>query len=135
MINFWKEFCKKLCLKWIFLQNNSVENSLICPRAKSSNHCLTELFSIYQNKHWTIRWRDNHIVVPSSNRIKSKIDWILESSIIQTFKYNVKKNLTPFFSLRPSYVYFLHCLCTLLKIHFFRNSNTRSWRIWPHHLP
>ena len=25
-----------------------------CPRANSSNHCLTELFSIYQNKHWTI---------------------------------------------------------------------------------
>ena len=49
-------------------------NSLKCPRAKSSNHCLTELFSIYQNKHWTIRRRDDHIVVPSSNRIKSKID-------------------------------------------------------------
>ena len=48
-----------------------------CPRAKSSNHCLTELFSIYQNKHWTIKRRDNHIVVSSSNHIKLKIDWIL----------------------------------------------------------
>ena len=57
-----------------FLQNNSVENSLICPRAKSSNHCLTELFSIYQNKHWTIRRRDHHIVVQSSHRNIFKID-------------------------------------------------------------
>jgi hypothetical protein len=48
---------------------------LKCPRAKSANHCLTELFSIYQNKHWTIRRWDNHIVVPSSNHIKLKIDW------------------------------------------------------------
>ena len=48
-----------------------------CPRAKSSNHCLTELFSIYQNKHWTIRRRDNHIVVQSSHLNISKIDWLL----------------------------------------------------------
>ena len=60
-----------------FLQNNSVENSLICPKNKSASHCLTELFPIYPNNHWTIRWRDNHIVVPSSNRIKLKIDWFL----------------------------------------------------------
>ena len=59
-----------------FFQNDSVENSLICPRTKSASHCLTELFQIYQNKHWTIRRRDDHIVVPSSNRIKSKVDWI-----------------------------------------------------------
>ena len=50
-----------------------------CPRAKSANHCITELFSIYQNKPWTIRRPDNHIVVPSSNRIKLKIDWFLVS--------------------------------------------------------
>ena len=46
-----------------------------CPRAKSANHCLTELFSIYQNKHWTIRRWDDHIVVPLSHLIKSEIDW------------------------------------------------------------
>ena len=73
-----KEFCKKLCKKLIFfLQNNSVENSLICPKKKSASHCPTELFPIYPNNHWTIRRRDDHIVVPSSNRIKLKIDWFL----------------------------------------------------------
>ena len=76
---FWKEFCKKLCKKWIFsLQNNSVENSLICPKNKSASHCPTELFPIHPNNHWTIRRRDDHIVVPSSNRIKLKIDWFSE---------------------------------------------------------
>ena len=74
---FERNFARNCVKNGFFLQNNSVENSLICPRAKSSNHCLTELFSIYQNKHWTIRQRDDHIVVSSSNRIKSKIDWIL----------------------------------------------------------
>ena len=69
-----KEFCKKLCKKWIFLQNNSVENSFICPRTKSASQCLTELFPIYQNKHWTIRWRDDHIVVQLSHRNIFKID-------------------------------------------------------------
>ena len=69
------EFCKKLFKKWIlFFQNNSVKNSLKCPRTKSASHCLTEIFPIYQNKHWTISRRDNHIVVPLSNRIKLKID-------------------------------------------------------------
>ena len=28
------------------------------------NRCLTELFPIYQNKHWTIRRRNGHTVVP-----------------------------------------------------------------------
>ena len=50
-----------------FFQNNSVENSLICPRTKSASHCLTE-FPIYQNKHWTIKRWDDHIVVQSSHR-------------------------------------------------------------------
>ena len=48
---------------------------MICPKAKSATHCLTELFSIYQNKHGTIRRRDNHIVVQSSHRNIFKIDW------------------------------------------------------------
>ena len=43
----------------------------------SLSYCLTDLFPIYQYKHWTIRRWDDHIVVSSSNRIKSKIDWIL----------------------------------------------------------
>ena len=36
---------------------------MICPKAKSATHCLSELFSIYQNKHGTIRRRADHIVV------------------------------------------------------------------------
>ena len=65
-----------------FFQNNSVEDSLICPRTKSASHCLTKLFPIYQNKHWTIRRRDDHIVVPSSNRIKLKIDWFIHNFLV-----------------------------------------------------
>ena len=57
-----------------FFQNNSVENSLICPRTKSASHCLTELFPIYQYKHWTIKRRDDHIVVQSSHCNIFKID-------------------------------------------------------------
>ena len=52
-----------------FFQNNSVENSLICPRTKSASHCLTELFPIYQNKHWTIRRQDDNSLDPSSHSI------------------------------------------------------------------
>ena len=59
------------------MQNNSVENSLIYPKNKSASHCPTELFPIYPNNHWTIRWRDDHIIVPSSSRIKLKNDWFV----------------------------------------------------------
>jgi hypothetical protein len=67
------------CVKngFFFFQKKSVENSFICPRNKSASHCPTELFPIYPDIHWTIRRRDDHIVVPSSNRIKFKIDWFL----------------------------------------------------------
>ena len=71
---FERNFAKNCVKNGVFLQNNSVENSLICPKNKSASHCPTELFPIYPNNHWTIRWRDGHIVVPSSNRIKLKID-------------------------------------------------------------
>ena len=54
-----------------YFQSNSVLNSLKCP--KSLSHCLTELFQIYQNKPWTIRWRDGRSVGPSSHRIILKI--------------------------------------------------------------
>ena len=55
------EFCKKLCKKWIFFENNSVENSLVCPRTNSASHCLTELFPMYQNK-------DSGMIISLSNR-------------------------------------------------------------------
>ena len=61
----------------------------------TSNHCLTELFLIYQNKHWTIRQLDDHIVIPSSNHIKSKIDWIQEMALC------CPNFLGRFWSLRP----------------------------------
>ena len=57
-----------------FFQNNSVENSLICPKDKSANHCPIEIFPIYQKKHWTIRRWDDHIVVQTSRRNMFKID-------------------------------------------------------------
>ena len=52
---------------------NSVLNSLKCPKSKSLSHYLSELFQIYQNKHWTIRQRDDRSVGPSSHSIILKI--------------------------------------------------------------
>ena len=76
-------------MEFCFFQNNSVENSLICHRTKSASHCLTELFSIYQNKHGTIRRRDGHIVVQSSHRNIFEIDGLLISLLFnQLIKYN-----------------------------------------------
>ena len=46
-----------------YFQSNSVMNSLKCPKAKSQNHCLTELLLIYQNNIKAIRWWDNHPIV------------------------------------------------------------------------
>ena len=47
--------------------------SLIYPKAKPASHCLTELFSIYQNNNCTIRRWNDHTIVPSSHRIILKI--------------------------------------------------------------
>ena len=47
--------------------------TLLCPESKSLSHCFTELFPIYQNKHWTIEWWDDRFVDPSSHRIILKI--------------------------------------------------------------
>ena len=123
-----------------FFQNNSVENSLICPRAKSSNHCLTELFSIYQNKHWTIRRRDDHIVVPSSNRIKSKIDWIFVYSSLEygfcnkSLRYKWSSDqLNTFSSLFGGSVQFSAALAKkwlefhLYQSNFLQNLYFKSW--------
>ena len=74
---FERNFARNCVKNGFFLQNNSVENSLICPKNKSASLCPTELFPIYPNNHRTIRRRDDHIVVPSSHRNISKIDWIL----------------------------------------------------------
>ena len=49
--------------------------------------CLTQLFPIYQNKHWTIRQRDNHTIIPSLHRIILKIVGFLDSTLIRTLLY------------------------------------------------
>ena len=90
---FERNFARNCVKNWFFLQNNSVENSLICPKNKSASRCLTELFPIYPNNHWTIRRRDDHIVVPSSNRIKLKIDWFQVKVSNQYMKTMNKKNM------------------------------------------
>ena len=41
-----------------------------------------ELFSIYQNNNWTIRWWDDYTIIPSSHHIILKIVVFLESSVI-----------------------------------------------------
>ena len=38
-------------------------------KTKSATHCLTEFFPIYQNEHWTIRWRGDCSGDPPSHRI------------------------------------------------------------------
>ena len=43
-----------------YIHSNSAKNSLECTKAKLATHFLTEVFPIYQNKYWAIRWRDNH---------------------------------------------------------------------------
>ena len=51
-----------------------------CPKTKSATHCLIELFPIYQNKHWTIRRRDDQTVDPSSHCIILKIVGFIQTS-------------------------------------------------------
>ena len=62
-----------ICHRSIYFQSNSVMNSLKCPKSKSLSHCLTELLQIYQNKHWTIKRRDDCSVDPLSHRLILKI--------------------------------------------------------------
>ena len=64
-----------------YFQSNSVMNSLKCPKSKSLSHCLTELFPIYQNKHWTIRRRKDRFVDPPFHRIILKIDGFIVGTI------------------------------------------------------
>ena len=71
--NFQRNFARNCVKSRILFSRNSVKNSLICPKAKSATHCLTKLFPIYQNTHWTIRQQDNHTFVPLSHHIILKI--------------------------------------------------------------
>ena len=74
-----------------YFQSNSVMNSLKCPKSKSLSHCLTELFPIYQNEHWTIRRRDDCFVDPLSHGIILKIVGFLISLYIQRSKNSSKR--------------------------------------------
>ena len=68
-----------------------------------SSCCLTEIFPIYQNKHWTIKHRDDCSGDPTSHRIISKIVRLLKTSV--TCKPRVKSsilsegNIFPFLTL------------------------------------
>ena len=51
-------------------QSNFVKYSLKCPKTKSSTHCLTVLFLIYQNNNWTINGGTyNHTIFTSHHVI------------------------------------------------------------------
>ena len=71
-----------------YFQRNSVKNNLKYP--KSLSHCLTELFTIYQNNNWSIRRWDDHTFFPSTHRIILKIVGFEEFVLILT-KYNWTK--------------------------------------------
>ena len=81
------------CVKMeFFFQSNSIMNSLKCPKSKSLSHCLTELFPIYQNKHWTIRRQDDCFVDPSCHRIILKIvRFQIKWSALSRVCFNLKK--------------------------------------------
>ena len=68
-------------------KSNSFFNSLISPETKSTTHCLTESFSIYENKHWTVRRRDDHSVNLLSYRIILKIVGFLHMTYFQRFAW------------------------------------------------
>ena len=57
----------------------------------STTHFLTELFPIYQNKHWTIKWWNDCSVDPLSHRIILKIVGFLYSSPFSSF--GIKKRV------------------------------------------
>ena len=67
-----------------------------CPKSKSLRHCLTELFPIYHNRHWTIRQRDNSSVDPSSHRVILMIVGFLLSQCIEHTQFFVHLALVSF---------------------------------------
>ena len=83
-----------------------------CPRAKSANHCLTELFSIYQNKHWTIRrWgRSYRRPVVPPYYIK---DWLNSSSAGCSHLYFVYLNV--------------HCTSHFSSVPYHKEKKQKNW--------
>ena len=104
---------------------------MICPKTKSATHCLTELFPIYQNKHWTIgRW-DDHSVNPSSHHIILKIVRFYAKGIsvpTSVWAWNPK-----FFKNTPSEIIPLHCddgMHFSVSCSFFGKKKYMASRFW-----
>ena len=88
-------------------------NSLKCPKAKPSTHCLTELFQIYQTNHWTIRWWNDQKIVPSYYIKDCRIYYVkhgqenpchacqIQLRILSYFKGPYKRSLTVTFFVKP----------------------------------
>ena len=75
---------EKTMIKKLFIIN------LICPKAKSAKYCLTKLFPIYHNKHWTIkRWQDN---IPSSH-CPTILYWRLSDFTTKSFDHHSLKSI------------------------------------------
>ena len=91
-------------------------NSLKCPKSKSLSHCLTELFTIYQNKHWTIRQQDDHTVVPSYYIEDCQmIIIVIENLMCYKFSFQIE--------------IFLLCLLNVRSLkHFFKKQENGS--VW-----
>ena len=69
---------------------------MICPKTKPATHCLTESFSIYQNKHWSIRRWDYCFVDPFTHCILK---------IVGFWKYIVCRFFSPQYSLSFSFFF------------------------------
>ena len=96
---FLAKFLSKLIFFLIFLQLEKIKSnllcSLICLKTKSATYCLTELFPIHQNKHWIIRRRDDHTIVPLSHCIILKIVGFL--GLISKWSYIVCNHFSSWF--------------------------------------
>ena len=73
---------KEIVWKYFFSKAILLMNSLKCPRSKLLSHCPTELFPIYQNKHWTILQWDSRSLDPSSHYIILKIVGFFVSCLV-----------------------------------------------------
>ena len=124
-------------------------NNLICPKTKTATHCLTKLFSIYQNKHWTIRRPDNHTAVPLYHRIILKIVGCLSSQCKISLNLKFLEIAHPDLYVQwlwlqeaISSIQICRCLILTLQIHplpriqFFSVSNSNApnyvWYSTPH---
>ena len=69
-------------------------NSLSCPKSNSLSHCLSELFPTCQNKHWTIRQRDDHFIDPLSHCIILKIVGVFQYPHLLSISQHMKNYIS-----------------------------------------